>query len=368
MTVLVVEDEPAMREVLDMRLRSWGYGTLTAPDAEEGARLAQSHDPDIVLSDVVMPGKSGLELLQALKSGNPARPVILITAQGTIDMAVEAMKLGAQDFLTKPLDYSKLQALLQAAREEIDLRWASRKMAAWLEKDSGFGPFVGSSQHMREIYELLETIAASDASAILTGESGTGKELAARAIHERSARAQGPFVAINAAAIPETLIESELFGHEKGAFTGAVAVRPGCFEMAHKGTLFLDEIVEMPPSLQPKLLRVLENGRVRRLGGRQEFAFDVRVLAATNRDPPGRPLLPAECFHGVAAAAAGAEGRCPGPGPALPSGIQCQAQDRGGCSAPGGLPCAPRILLAGKCARAPERHGAGGHPRQGRMD
>ena len=285
MTVLVVEDEPAMREVLGMRLRSWGYGTLTAPDAEEAARLAQSHDPDIVLTDVVMPGKSGLELLQALKSGNPARPVILITAQGTIDIAVEAMKLGAQDFLTKPLDWSKLQALLAAAREEIDLRWASRKMAAWLEKDSGFGPFVGSSQHMREIYELLETIAASDASAILTGESGTGKELAARAIHERSARAQGPFVAINAAAIPETLIESELFGHEKGAFTGAVAVRPGCFEMAHKGTLFLDEIVEMPPALQPKLLRVLEDGRVRRLGGRQEFAFDVRVLAATNSDP-----------------------------------------------------------------------------------
>ncbi|MBI4443281.1 MAG: sigma-54-dependent Fis family transcriptional regulator [Acidobacteria bacterium] len=283
--ILVVDDEPAMRMVLEMRLREWGFQVLTASDGEEGKQQAESEDPDIVISDVIMPSVSGLDLLRCLKSGDTTRPVILITAQGTVDMAVEAMKQGAYDFLTKPLDYSKLQAILQAAQRDITLRRQSQKLQAQLEKGPGFGPFVGASRPMREVYELLGTIAASDASAIITGESGTGKELAARAIHERSARAGGPFLAINAAAIPEGLIESEIFGHERGAFTGAIGVRPGCFELAHRGTLFLDEIAEMPAALQPKLLRVLEDGRVRRLGGKQEFAFDVRIIAATNRDP-----------------------------------------------------------------------------------
>ena len=283
--ILVVDDEPAMRMVLEIRLREWGFQVLTASDGEQGKQQAESAEPDIVISDVIMPSLSGLDLLRCLKSGDPARPVILITAQGTVDMAVEAMKQGAYDFLTKPLDYSKLQAILEAAQRDITLRRQSQKLQAQLEKGSGFGPFVGSSRPMREVYELLGTIAASDASAIITGESGTGKELAARAIHERSARAGGPFLAINAAAIPEGLIESEIFGHERGAFTGAIGVRPGCFELAHRGTLFLDEIAEMPATLQPKLLRVLEDGRVRRLGGKQEFAFDVRIIAATNRDP-----------------------------------------------------------------------------------
>ena len=283
--VLIADDEAAMRMVLDMRLRDWGYETLLAVDGEEAERLAQKHHPDIVVSDVVMPGLGGLELLRSLKQGNPARPVILLTAQGTIDMAVEAMKQGALDFITKPLDYDKLKSVLDAAQQDILLRQQSRRVSAQLEKSSGFGPFVGTSAKMREVYQLLETLAQSDAYALLTGESGTGKELAARAIHTQSSRAQGPFIAINAAAIPETLMESEMFGHEKGSFTGATGTRPGCFELAHRGTLFLDEIAEMPVALQPKLLRVLEDGRVRRLGASQEFAFDVRVLAATNRDP-----------------------------------------------------------------------------------
>jgi DNA-binding NtrC family response regulator len=285
LTVLVVDDEPAMRLVLEARLRNWGYETLLAADGDEAERIVKEAHPAIVVSDVVMPGRSGLELIQALKAGDPARPVILITAQGTIDMAVEAMKQGAQDFLTKPLDHTKLRAVLDAAREEIELRRASQKLETRSEKEMGFGALFGTSKRMKEVYEMLEAVAASDASAILTGESGTGKEVAARAIHEYGARAKGPFIALNAAAIPETLIESELFGHEKGAFTGAVTSRPGCFELAHRGTLLLDEIAEMPIALQPKLLRVLEDGRVRRLGGRQEFAFDVRVLAATNREP-----------------------------------------------------------------------------------
>src|SRR5438876_1527019 len=249
------------------------------------SHFAESYDPDIVISDVVMPQLSGLELLRSLKSGNSARPVILVTAQGSIDMAVEAMKQGAQDFVTKPLDYSKLRAILEAAGKDLQARQEFRKLSSQLEKGAGFGDFVGTSKPMREVYQLIQDLSASDASVIVTGESGTGKELVARTIHKLSARSDGPFIAINAAAIPENLMESEIFGHERGAFTGAVGVRAGCFELANRGTLLMDEIGEMPPSLQPKLLRVLEDGRVRRLGGRQEFAFDVRVIAATNRDP-----------------------------------------------------------------------------------
>jgi transcriptional regulator with PAS, ATPase and Fis domain len=183
------------------------------------------------------------------------------------------------------MDYPKLRAILKAAESDIELRQTSRKLSSQLERGSGFGEFVGASPAMREVYELLQSLSSSDAFAIITGESGTGKELAAKTIHQLSSRANGPFIAVNAAAIPETLIESEVFGHEKGAFTGAVSVRQGCFELAGGGTLFLDEIAEMPLALQPKLLRVLEDGKVRRLGGKQEYSFDVRVIAATNRDP-----------------------------------------------------------------------------------
>src|SRR5213593_4473980 len=283
--VLVVDDEPAVREVLEMLLQEWGFEVLLASDGVRGEELAGSYDPDIVISDVVMPQISGLDLLRSLKVGNPARPVILVTAQGSIDMAVEAMKQGAQDFVTKPLDYSKLRAILEAAGKDLQARQEFRKLSSQLEKGAGFGDFVGTSKPMREVYQLIQDLSASDASVIVTGESGTGKELVARTIHKLSARSDGPFIAINAAAIPENLMESEIFGHERGAFTGAVGTRAGCFELANRGTLLLDEIAEMPMSLQPKLLRVLEDGRIRRLGGRQEFAFDVRVIAATNREP-----------------------------------------------------------------------------------
>lgn len=280
-----MDDEPPMREVLDMILQQWGFEVRLAADGLEGKELAESTEPDIVISDVIMPQLSGLELLRSLKAGDPARPVILVTAQATIDVAVEAMKQGAQDFVTKPLDYPKLKAILDVALREIELRRESRKLASQLEKGSGFGDLVGTNKGMRDVYELIESLGASDACAIICGETGTGKELVARTIHSLSSRNKGPFIAINSAAIPENLIESELFGHEKGAFTGATGTRAGCFELANRGTLFLDEIAEMPLLLQPKLLRVLEDGRVRRLGGRQEFSFDVRVLAATNREP-----------------------------------------------------------------------------------
>ena len=285
MKVLVVDDEAAMREVLEMRLQEWGFEVCLAEDGIEGKEKAELYDPDIVISDVIMPQVSGMDLLRFLKAGDPNRPIILVTAQASIDLAVDAMKQGAQDFVTKPIDYPKLKLILKAAEQEIDLRRESRRLASQLERGAGFGDFVGTSKIMREVYDLISSIASSDASVIITGESGTGKELAARTIHELGARSKGPFIAINAAAIPENLMESEIFGHERGAFTGATGLQAGCFELSNRGTLFLDEIAEMPLALQPKLLRVLEDGRVRRVGGSQEFLVDVRVLAATNKEP-----------------------------------------------------------------------------------
>lgn len=274
-----------MREVLEMRLQDWGFDVILAEDGKEGQEKAELYDPDIVISDVIMPHFSGMELLQLFRTGGSNRPIILMTAQGSVDLAVDAMKRGASDFVTKPIDYSKLRSILETAEQEIALRQESHRLDLQLEKGAGFGDFVGMSKPMREVYDLLASISSSDASVIITGESGTGKELAARTIHELSSRSKGPFIAINAAAIPENLLESEVFGHEKGSFTGATGARAGCFELANHGTLFLDEIVEMPVLLQPKLLRVLEDRRVRRVGGSQELQVDVRVLAASNQEP-----------------------------------------------------------------------------------
>jgi len=284
MKILVVDDEEAMREVLEMRLREWGCDVESACDGHEAQELAQSYDPDVVISDVVMPELSGIDLLRSLKADRADRPVILVTAQGSIDLAVEAMKQGAQDFVTKPIDYAKLRMILQAAERDLELRRKSQKVISQLDQ-AGFGSLIGTSKAMREVYGLIKSLSATDASVIITGESGTGKELVARTIHEMSRRSGGPFIAVNAAAIPENLMESEILGHEKGAFTGAVALRAGCFELANHGTLLLDEIAEMPPALQPKLLRVLEDRHVRRIGGSREFFVDVRVVAATNQDP-----------------------------------------------------------------------------------
>src|SRR5262245_46634191 len=248
--------------------------------------LVERQDPDIVISDLVMPETSGLELLRTLRAGDPHRPVLLITAQGSVDIAVEAIKQGARDFLTKPLtDLPKLKSLLDDAERELEMRRKARRLTARVEEDGGLGDFVGISKPIREVYQFIESVAQRDVSVMITGESGTGKEVVARTIHKMSRREGKPFIAINAAAIPESLIESELFGHERGAFTGAVATRQSVFEQANGGTLLIDEIAEMPMALQPKLLRVLADGKVRRLGGSYEFEFDVRVLAATNRDP-----------------------------------------------------------------------------------
>ncbi len=284
-TILVVDDEPALREVLQVRLSDWGYGVELASDGASAREAVERLQPDLVISDVVLPDASGLDLLDLLRGPAPGRPVILITAFGSIDVAVEAMKRGAFDFLTKPLDYDKLSSLVKAAERELARHQETRALQRRLRRDPGVGGLIGRSRVMREVQDLIRVVGESEASVILTGESGTGKEVAAHAIHHLSRRAGGPFIAVNAAALPEGLIESELFGHQAGAFTGATAARPGCFEMADGGTLFLDEIAEMPVELQRRFLRVLEDGKVRRLGARRELEVDVRVLTATNCDP-----------------------------------------------------------------------------------
>lgn len=281
--VLVVDDEPALREVLSQRLTDWGCGVSTACDVAEAEAILARTRPDLVLSDVVLPGLSGLDLLRRFKQHDSDLPVILITAHANVDSAVEAMKAGATDFLTKPIDSVALRARIDAIDLERRNRDAARALDAALG-DAPNGGLIGSSPTIRAIQRQLMQLAGSDACVIISGESGTGKEVAARTIHELSDRRAHSFVAVNAAAIPDGRIESEIFGHERGAFTGAVGARAGCFELADRGTLLLDEIAEMPVALQPKLLRVLEDGRARRLGSSRETTFDVRVLAATNRD------------------------------------------------------------------------------------
>jgi len=282
--ILLADDDADMRELLQIRLQAWGYEVCLASDGQEAKKLAESWNPDLIVSDVLMPELSGLDLLRCLKAGNPKRPILLMTVQASVDIAVEAMKRGAQDFLTKPLDLGKLKSSLESILREVRSKQNLQTLTERLEKGSGFRDLVGTSQPMMELYSAIQSVSQSNTSVLITGESGTGKELVARSIHDIGPRAKSPFIAINTAAIPETLIESEVFGHERGAFTGAIGVRPGCFEMAHQGTLFLDEIAEMPFHLQARLLRVLQDGRVRRVGGHKEFEFDVRVIAATNMD------------------------------------------------------------------------------------
>jgi DNA-binding NtrC family response regulator len=283
--VLIVEDEENERTGLAELITAWGYRTEVAGDGVEGLEKISEWSPGIVVTDLRMPRMDGMELLQKIAPPPLGTAVILLTAQGSIDAAVAAMKLGAYDFIEKPVNPTRLRAILQnAARQrgtQRELEVAKRQL-----RDKGeLGSLVGASKAMREIFRLVELVAPSTASVLITGESGTGKELVARTIHELSPRASKSFLPINCAAIPETLMESEIFGHEKGAFTGALERRTGCFELAEGGTLLLDEIGEMPIATQAKLLRVLEDHRLRRLGSKMETPVDVRVLAATNKVP-----------------------------------------------------------------------------------
>lgn len=285
--VLIVEDEAHARTGLTELVASWGFRAECAADGAEGLERARQWSPGIVVTDLKMPRMDGMELLHRVKESQPQTVVIMLTAQGSIESAVEAMRAGAYDYIPKPVDPGRLRTVLQSAnRQREDNVAAETEPPRRSAQNAGsLGPLVGSSSQMQAIYRIIESVAPSNVSVLVTGESGTGKELVARCLHELSSRRAKPFVAVNCAAIPETLIESEIFGHEKGAFTGAVERRAGCFELAEEGTLLLDEIGEMPAATQAKLLRVLEDRKLRRLGSKVETPIDVRVIAATNKDP-----------------------------------------------------------------------------------
>jgi DNA-binding NtrC family response regulator len=282
--ILIVDDEESTRELFAELLQRWGYEVDQTADGHAALKIAAEMHPDVIISDLVMPKLDGLALVRALREEQPDTPVVIITGKGTIDAAVEAVREGVFDFVEKPLDPARLKVILQRALEKKETLHEMHVLRRRLgQVDAGVG-LVGNSPPMRRAMELVEKVAPSKASVVITGQSGTGKEMVARAIHQLSPRREKPFIAINCSAIPSSLIESEMFGHERGAFTGADQRRLGAWELADGGTLFLDEVGEIPIELQAKFLRVLEEERLRRLGGKSEIMVDVRVISATNRD------------------------------------------------------------------------------------
>ena len=280
--VLVVDDEPKMQRVLEILLRKLGHEVLLAADGQAALTLAQSVPVDLVMTDLRMPGMDGIALLTALREHGIAAPVILLTAYGTVESAVTAMKKGAYDYILRPFDVEAVEVVVTRALAMERVQRENQFLRAELEK--GWDEFIGRSAAMQQQYELICQVAPTHTSVLITGESGTGKELAARAIHRASPRRGALFVPINCAAIPADLLESELFGHTKGAFTGAYSERVGKFAMADGGTIFLDEVTELRSSLQAKLLRVLQENVIERLGSNRSVAIDIRVIAATNQD------------------------------------------------------------------------------------
>ncbi len=283
-TLLVADDDPGLRESLERTLTREGYRVVLASDGRAALERVQAGGVDLIVTDLRMPGLTGLELLRAAKAIMPDVDVILLTAFGTVEEAVKAMKDGAYDFLTKPFRREQLIKLVDKALERRDLIEQNRALKKQLDDIRAKGQMIGASPSFRRMLTLVEQIADSSATILIQGESGTGKELVARTIHERSARRNGPFVAVNCAALPETLLESELFGYEKGAFTGAAGRKEGRFELANGGTLFLDEVADLSLVTQPKILRVLQEGEFERLGGTRSLQVDVRIVAATNQD------------------------------------------------------------------------------------
>jgi len=283
-SILIVDDERNYLLVLETLLADAGYEVITCDNASEALEVTSSHDLDLVITDMRMPGVDGMEFLVQLRSLQPEIPVIMMTAYATVEKAVEAMKCGAFDYITKPFKNEELILTIRKALEMHRLKQENRLLSQELQERFKFGNIVGKSKAMRQVYEIIEKVAQTRASVLITGESGTGKELIARAIHFNSPRSDKPFVSVNCSALPETLLESELFGHERGAFTGAVTRRKGRFELAHNGTLFLDEVGDMSPALQVKLLRVLQEMRFERVGGTATLQVDARLVAASNRD------------------------------------------------------------------------------------
>ncbi|MDP9347621.1 MAG: sigma-54 dependent transcriptional regulator [Gemmatimonadota bacterium] len=282
--ILVADDERHIAEGLQMLLGEEGYEVDTATDGKTAWEKIQEGGFGLVLADLRMPEIDGLELFARMRKAGIPSEVIIITGAASVDSAVQAMREGAYDYLEKPLNIGRLKALIPKAMEAYKVKQANRTLEERLANLTRFGSLIGQSEEMRRIYSVIEAAAPTSASMLIIGESGTGKELVAQAIHDKSNRSKGPFIAINCAAFPREILENELFGHEKGAFTGALNEKPGCFELADGGTLFLDEVAEMEPDIQVKLLRALESRSFRRLGGKKEIHVDIRVVAATNKN------------------------------------------------------------------------------------
>src|SRR5215467_12053087 len=282
--ILIVEDEAKMRRLLELNLGEDGFTTFSAGDAETGLKLLHDNPIDLVVTDLKLPGMNGLEFLQAIKRQSEALPVVVMTAFGSVETAVDAMKSGASDYVLKPFSLTEMRMVIHKELDVRNLKEENRSLREALGKKYAHPNVVARSPRMQEVLATVERVAPTNATVLLGGESGVGKDLVARAIHEKSRRASGPFLKINSTAIPENLLESELFGYEKGAFTGAVASKPGKFELADKGTLFLDEIGDVPAVIQVKLLRVLQEREFERLGSNVTRHIDVRVIAATNQD------------------------------------------------------------------------------------
>ncbi|MEW5984452.1 MAG: sigma-54 dependent transcriptional regulator [Acidobacteriota bacterium] len=282
--ILVVDDEASLRELLDIMLRREGYAVLLAEDGRTALSILEREPVDLLISDIKMPDISGVEVLREAKRLDPDIVGIMITAFASTDTAVEALRLGAYDYISKPFDIEELRAKVRNAMERRVLRQENTLLKKAMRRSYAFANMVGRSRGMQGVFELIETVAPTNSTILVTGESGTGKELVARAIHVHSMRREHPFVALNCGAMPESLLESELFGHVRGAFTGAATTKKGLIEAAERGTVLLDEISEMSPMMQVKLLRVLQERRFRRVGGNEEIGADIRVIAATNRD------------------------------------------------------------------------------------
>ena len=285
--VLIADDDRSITEGLSAILRDEGYDVAVAIDGQKALDQLGAEPFGVVLADLKMPKVDGLGLLKELQQRQIPTECIIVTGQATVDSAVQAMREGAYDYIEKPLTADKLnrlKALIPKALDKFNVQQKNRELSSKLEGLTHYGELTGQSEEMRAVYQIIEAVAPSNASVLIFGESGTGKELVARAIHAKSERAKGPFFALNCAALPKDILENELFGHEKGAFTGSVNEKPGAFEMADGGTIFLDEVAEMPTDIQVKLLRAIESRSIRRLGGKKEIEVDIRILAATNRD------------------------------------------------------------------------------------
>ena len=282
--ILVVDDEKSLREVLSIMLKRAGYTVTEASDGDEAIGHVNKEIYDLVITDLRMPKADGMDVLKAVKSSSPDTVVLVITAFATSDSAVEAMKQGAYDYLTKPFQVDEVQLIIRNALEKRRLSTENMLLKREMASQSSFAKIVGQSEAMQKVFDVVKKVADAKSNILICGESGTGKELVARAIHYNSARSAMPFVAVNCSAVPETLLESELFGHVKGSFTGAISNKAGLFEVANGGTIFLDEIGDTTPTIQVKLLRVIQEREFRRVGGNQDIKVDVRVIAATNRD------------------------------------------------------------------------------------